>query len=261
MTLSNSNDLSIVELIFYTPACLFSIFLCLRHGFGMNKGWVFLLIFSLIRIAGASVQLATIGCPTSIPLLTTAALLASIGLSPLLLTVMGLQFRVCKSINKEYRTLIQPMTIRVAHLPIFVGLLLIIFGMDGSAAYLKKHGTFPTEVITKIGVLLLVAVFAFVVLTNAMFMFRSSHAEPGERRLLNAIAASIPSLLVRVLYIVLITFSHIQMFSILHGSIVALACMAIMQEMIVVLIYIGVGITLPRRIRKPKESQPNEIRG
>jgi uncharacterized membrane protein SirB2 len=260
MTLSNSNDLSIVELIFYTPACLFSIFLCLRHGFGMNKGWVFLLIFSLIRIAGASVQLATIGSPTSIPLLTTAALLASIGLSPLLLTVQGLQFRVWRSINKEHRTLIQPMTLRVAHLPIFVGLLLIIFGMDGSAAYLKKHGTFPTEVIAKIGVLLLVAVFAFVVLTTAMFMFRSSHAEPGERRLLNAIAASLPSL-VRMLYIVLIMFSNIRMFSILHGSIVALACIAVMQEIIVVLIYIAVGITLPRRIKKSKESQSNETQG
>jgi hypothetical protein len=51
------------------------------------------------------------------------------------------------------------------------------------------------------------------------------------------------------------------MFSILHGSIIALACMAIMQEMIVVLIYIGVGITLWRRIKKPKEeSQSNETR-
>jgi hypothetical protein len=135
------------------------------------------------------------------------------------------------------------MAIRVAHLPIFVGPLLIIFGINGSASYLKKHGTLPTEVITKIGVLLLVAVFAFVVLTAATFIFRSSHAEPGERRLLNAIAASLPSLLVRVLYIVLIMFSRIRMFSILHGSIAALGHMEIMQEMIVVLIYIGVGIT------------------
>jgi hypothetical protein len=112
---------------------------------------------------------------------------------------------------------------------------------------------------TKIGIILLVAVFAVVVLITAMFMFHRSHAEPGERRLINAIAASIPSILIRLIYVVLITFSHIQKFSVLQGSVVVFGCMAIMQELIVVIIYIGVGITLPRKIKKSKEL--NETQG
>lgn len=252
MTLSNRNDLSIVELIVYAPACLFGIFLCVRHGFGPNKGWIFLVTFSLVRISGASLELATISFPTSIPLQTSAALLSSVGLSPLLLITFGLLFRVCKSINKEYHTLIQTKHIRLMRLPIIAALVLVIIGSDNSASDLVHHGIYPIQVMTKVGIILLVAVFAFVVLVTAMFMFRSAHAEPGERRLIKAIAASVPSILIRLIYVVLITFSHIQMFSVLYGSVVGLGCMAIMQEMIVIIIYIGVGITLPRKIKEPR---------
>jgi hypothetical protein len=63
MKFSNLNELSILELIGYTPACLRSTFLCIRHGFGLNKGCIFHLVFSLIRIIGASLKLAAIHSP------------------------------------------------------------------------------------------------------------------------------------------------------------------------------------------------------
>jgi hypothetical protein len=260
MALSNRNDLSIVELIVYTPACLFSIFLCIRHGFGINKGWLFLLIFSLVRIAGASVELATIGFPSSIPLLTSAALLSSVGLSPLLLTTLGLLSRVCKSINKEYHTLIQPIYIRLLRLPIILALVLVIIGSDNSANDLIHHGTYPIQVLTKVGIIVLIAVFAVVALITAIFIVLRSHAEPGEQRLIYAIAASIPSILIRLIYVVLLTFSNTGTFSILHGSVVGLGWMAIMQEMIVVIIYIGIGLTLPRKIKGPRVGEQVENR-
>jgi hypothetical protein len=245
MTLSNLNDLSIVELIGYTPACLCSTFLCIRHGFGINKGWIFLLMFSLIRIAGASLELATIRSPTSIPLLTSATLLSSIGLSPLLLTILGLLHRACKSINKEHRTIIQPIHIKLLRLPIILALVLVIIGSDNSANYLTHHGTYPIQHITKIGIIILIAVFAVVVLITGIFLFHNSHAEPGEQKLIYAIAASIPCILIRLIYVALVTFSHIQNFSVLHGSVVTFGCMAIMPELVAVIIYLGVGITLP----------------
>jgi hypothetical protein len=89
MKFSNLNELSILELIGYTPACLRSTFLCIRHGFGLNKGSILHQVFWLTRIVGASLELAVIHSPTSVPLLTSANLLSSIGLSPLLLTVIG----------------------------------------------------------------------------------------------------------------------------------------------------------------------------
>ncbi|PMD12646.1 hypothetical protein NA56DRAFT_740324 [Hyaloscypha hepaticicola] len=234
MTLSNLNDLSIVELIGYTPACFCSTLLCIRHVFGLNKGWIFPLIFSLIRIAGASLELATIYSPASVPLLTSATLLSSIGLSPLLLTTLGLLNRACKNINKKHHTLIHS---NHTH-------------NDNSANYLTHHGTYPIQHITKIGIIILIAVFAVVVLITGIFIFNISHAEPGERRLIYAITASIPCILIRLIYVVLITFSHTQKFSVLHGSVVTFGCMVIMPELIAVIIYLGVGFTLPRKTKE-----------
>jgi predicted small integral membrane protein len=250
MTLSNRNDISITELVFYTPALLFSVFLCLRHGFGPNKGWLFLLIFGLIRLVGASLELATIGFPTSIPLQTSAALLSSVGLSPLMFITLGLLFRVCKSINKNHYTVIQTMHIRLLRIPIIIALVLVIIGSNTSAGDLIHDGTYPIQQITKIGIIILVAIFAVIFAITALFMYRRSDAEPEERRLIKAIATSLPFLLIRLVYVVLIYFSHIRTFSILYGSIVALGCMAIMQEMLVVIIYIGVGLTLPRKTKE-----------
>lgn len=250
MTLSNLNDLSIVELIGYTPACFCSTLLCIRHGFGLNKGWIFLLIFSLIRIAGASLELAIIHSPASVPLLTSATLLSSISLSPLLLTTLGLLNRACKNINKEHHTLIQSIHISLLRLPIIIALVLIIIGSDNSANYLTHHRTYPIQHITKIGIIILIAIFAVVVLITGIFMFNISHAEPGERGLIYAITASIPCILIRLIYVVLITFSHTQKFSVLHGSVVTFGCMAIMPELIAVIIYLGVGFTLPRKTKE-----------
>ena len=253
MTLSSRNDLAIAELVLYAPAAFFSIFLCIRHGFSPNKAWLFLVFFSVIRLAGASLELATIGFPDSIPLQTSAALLSSVGLSPLLFTTIGLLCRVCKSINKGYQTNIKPIQIRLfLRLPIIAALVLVIVGSDASAGDLIHNGTYPIKLITKIGIIIFVAIFAVIVLITTTFMVLRSHAEPGEQRLIIAIAASLPFLIVRLIYVVLITFSHIRTFSILYGSVVALGCMAIMQEMIVVIIYIAVGMTLPRVTKEPR---------
>jgi len=259
MALSNLNDFSIVELIGYIPAFIFSIFLCIRHGFGPNKGWIFLLIFSLIRIVGASLELATISNPTSISLVTAAVTLSSIGLSPLLLTSLGLLYRVSKNINKESPSLIRTMHIRLLRIPITVALVLILSGSESSASYLTKHGTYPIEPTTRIGVVLLIVVFVAVVFITAVFMAQRMHAEAGERRLIYAMTASIPSILIRLIYVVLIMFSNLAMFSVIHPSVVAIGCMAIMQEFIVVFIYIGVGLTLPLKVKKsPVEADGRE---
>jgi bacteriorhodopsin len=125
---------------------------------------------------------------------------------------------------------------------------------------LIHHGTYPIQVLTKVGIIVLIAVFAVVALITAIFIVLRSHAEPGEQRLIYAIAASIPSILIRLIYVVLLTFSNTGTFSILHGSVVGLGCMAIMQEMIAVIIYIGVGLTLPWKIKGPRLGEQVENR-
>jgi len=106
-------------------------------------------------------------------------------------TTLGLLFRVCKSVNKEYHTLTRTIHIQLLRIPILVALVLVVIGSDASASDLINHGTYPIEFITKIGVIILIAVFAITITITASFMAYQAHAELGERRLVNAIAASI----------------------------------------------------------------------
>lgn len=47
MTLDPRGIISAVELVFYIPTALLTLFLTLRHGFRRDAGWIYLLIFSL----------------------------------------------------------------------------------------------------------------------------------------------------------------------------------------------------------------------
>jgi hypothetical protein len=83
---------SILELVVYLPAVVLAVIVCNRHGFGRSSGWIFTLILCVVRIAGASCQLATYGSDTK-GLLEAVVILESIGISPLLLATLGLLSR------------------------------------------------------------------------------------------------------------------------------------------------------------------------
>ena len=85
--------ISILELIFYIPSLITAIFICARHGFGKNSGWIFLVIFSLARVLGACCQLGTYSS-NSTSLETATLVLNLLGLTPLLLATLGLLSRV-----------------------------------------------------------------------------------------------------------------------------------------------------------------------
>ena len=85
--------LAIAELIFYVPAFFVALWVAFRHGFNRRAGWLFLVILSLVRIVGWSCQLAAQTNP-SIGLKEAAIILSSVGLSPLILAMLGLLSRV-----------------------------------------------------------------------------------------------------------------------------------------------------------------------
>jgi hypothetical protein len=243
MTLTNRNDLSIVEVVFYAPILFLSILLCARHGF---EAWIAVLIFTLIRLAGASLELATIKHPT-IGIISSAVMLSSIGLSPLLLATLGLIMKVRESIDKEYHLRIRHIHLRVLRILILLGFALILIGMEIATHDYIVNGTFPINVTTKIGLVLLITIYAVLLLLTSFFFMKRSHAEPPERRLVKAIACSLPFILVRLIYAVLVIFSKVPAFNIFEARTVAYGLMAIFPEMVVVLLYVGVGMTLPRK--------------
>lgn len=94
MILNDHGKVSIAELVFYTPALVVSLWVSHRHGFGRQAGWIFLAILAIIRIVGGSMQLASLSMHEIWPVATAAAL-NGVGLSPLLLAMLGILKRVC----------------------------------------------------------------------------------------------------------------------------------------------------------------------
>jgi len=93
--LDKRGDLAIAVLAFYVIGLPVAIFVCLRHGFGRQLGWLYLILLPVARIIGASLQIAAENVtPVSVGLFTGAAIMNSIGLVPLLLCLMGLLKRV-----------------------------------------------------------------------------------------------------------------------------------------------------------------------
>ena len=96
MSISNAREgLAIAEIVFYVPALCIAAFVAHRHGFKRQDGWIYLVILSLARIIGYGCGLAAQQQSNpSQDLIETATVLSSVGLSPLILAMLGMLSRV-----------------------------------------------------------------------------------------------------------------------------------------------------------------------
>jgi len=242
-------------IVCYVPALAIAIFLAVKHGFNRSAGWFFLIMLSLARIIGAAMQIAIVSNPTSISLYTGSAILTNTGFSPLVLATLGLLSRLLDSINRSKKTIIKTSMLKLIELLIVVGLILGIVGGTEAGDNFSKTGTFIPSALNKAGTSLLVLSFAITVLFIAIVSFDSPHAEEGEHRILFAVVASIPFMIVRLVYSCLSTFTHNKNFSLINGDETIILCVALLQELAVVILYEGVGLTL-RKIPKAPAPVP-----
>ena len=69
-----------------------------------------------------------------------------------------------------------------------------------------------------------------------------------DKRIFYAVILALPFIFVRILYSMLAVFlTHQTTFTLVNGNAVAQLCMATLEEMVVVVVYLGAGITAPVR--------------
>ncbi len=249
MTITYRNGVSIAEVAVYIPALAIAIFLAVKHGFGRNSGWYFLIIVALARIIGACLQLATISQPTNIGLYTGSAILNNIGFSPLELACLGFLSRFLDSINKRHATLLRPRMLRLIQIVILVGLILgIIGGIDASDNF-QNTGTYQPGSKNEIGTSLLIVSYVAIIISTILISFSLSHAEQGEKRLFVAVVFALPFLLVRLVYSIFSTFTHNRNFNLLTGNVTVLLCVALIPEFICVAMFEFMGLTLRKAVK------------
>jgi len=244
MTITYHNGVSITEIVVYVPCLLIAILVSIRHGFGRNSGFIFLIVFCLARIIGPCMQLATISQPKNTSLYTGSAILQNVGFSPLELASLGLLSRALENINKSHRTLINTSMLKFVELIILAGLILgIVGGVNASDDFIKT-GVYQPGSLNKAGTALLIVSYVAIIIATVITFFSISHAEAGEKRLIVAVAAALPFLLVRLVYSIFSTFTHNTNFNLLKGNITILLCVALIEEFVVIIIYESVGLTL-----------------
>ncbi|RAK95515.1 uncharacterized protein BO80DRAFT_469349 [Aspergillus ibericus CBS 121593] len=248
MAVNYRHGLSILELIVYVPTLFISLWMGFRHGFKRSSGWVLLVIFSLARIIGSCCYLATISHPATIDLYIAWGVCTSIGLAPLISTCIALLSRANDSIERKTGRGIHPLIFRLLSLITLAGMVLCIVG--------STQSTNLTDIVNsseaKIGdVLYLVA---WVGLCAMLLLIGSKYQsiEDGEHRLLLAVGISVPLLLIRLIYSLLSVFTHRSTFSMFTGNVTVMLVMTVLEEIVIVVVCLGVGVTLAQ-LQRPAD--------
>ena len=76
---------------------------------------------------------------------------------------------------------------------------------------------------------------------------RYSLVEKGEHRLIIAVAISVPFILIRLIYSLLVVFANNRRFNIVTGSVTINLVMAVLEEFVVTILCISVGLSLQVR--------------
>lgn len=101
MALTPHQALSIVLIIYYTPSLVPTSFLLHRHSIGRAWGWLYLFIFAVFRITGASLQFASDSSESN-GMRRAASTLASIGVMTLLLAMLEVIENVYVTVANKY---------------------------------------------------------------------------------------------------------------------------------------------------------------
>jgi hypothetical protein len=137
-----------------------------------------------------------------------------------------------------WSTIFSLLIVRIVHLPAIIALILCIVGATNASSP-EEIDTQPT---IHVGVILYVVVLMMLIILTFVACLLKQKTEKGEGALIRAVIFAIPFIFVRLLYSLLSTFSHLKSFNLATGSETALLLMSVVQEMIVVLIYIATGL-------------------
>lgn len=246
MTFTERNGIAITQIVIFLPSLFIAIWLSRTHGFGRNAGWLYLIFFSLIRIVGAALQLATISDEKNLGLYIGSTTLAGIGLSPLILVQLGLLGRALTSIRKKQQTFLNERQLRLVQLLVVVGLILGAVGGGRAGADFAKTKVYVVPTESKAGIAVTIVAYVILVLSTIIVATQISHAEAGEKRLVLAVGLSLPFILIRLVYAAMSTLANNPSFSSLTGDANIQLGMAVIMEIIVVIIVEAIGLTLKK---------------
>jgi hypothetical protein len=243
MGIDYRGGVAILDLIVYFPCLFVAVYVAWKHGLGHSDGWLFAIFLSLLRIIGAAVELhIEAKSDPSKGLYTTVAICDSVGLSPLILLCVGLLHGSNESIKKRGGKSPVPNFI----FWIFIGFCVaaLALALVGGIKAADSGNFTKTQTLTKVGVVMFVGAWFALVLLTGLFYTLLGSIDIGRKRLVLAVAISLPFIMVRLIYAVLASFKGGNDFNYLTGNVTIYLVMATLEEFAVVITCLAVGVTL-----------------
>lgn len=281
MTISYRTGVNILQFIYFVPASALALFLCFQQGWkSASSSWRFVVTLALLRIAGDIAYFVTLSHP-SLGAYVTVIICDLMGLAPLTLTCAGLLERVSVKLAKSslasahkldrngVSKLLPPRVFTFLGIISLAGLILGIVG--AVLAVGDSVGiSYNTNSEMQAALALFIAVYALTLYCFAIQLFHANRSSEGRSALgreiyvITAVGASLPFLLVRVIYASIADYGNDSDFKLFDGNVTIYLCMGVLVEIVVTTICLTVGFLVPptpvdKAITKRTRSRQREI--
>ena len=133
--------------------------------------------------------------------------------------------------------------IQLAQLPTMVALILcIVGGIDEASSSISDQASGQT--LFKVGIAIFVVIYALLFLLAAFTARDVGNAPRGEKQIYFAVLAALPLIAVRLVWSILAVFTTMQNFSLTNGNPVIQLCMAVLEEIVVIIMYTLAGLAV-----------------
>ncbi|KAJ5493550.1 hypothetical protein N7463_009637 [Penicillium fimorum] len=265
MAVVTAEHVAIAKLIIYIPTALLTIWVVLRHGFHKQLGWIYLSIFSGIRVGGAVMEILNTKNPSNANDKEWTLILQSVGLSPLLLSTLGLLKRVFdetsqhvpSSPDSKRNIFLQIFAsfgitgrlkiVQLLHLPALIALILAISGgTDQASSNISDHASGKTK--TRVAVILFLAIYVAACTLWTITVRDIGIMVSSQNRIFFCVLLALPFIAIRILYSLISDFGNNHQFSIVDGDTRIQLVMATLEEFVVVLMYTVLGLITPKSV-------------
>ncbi|KAK3332670.1 hypothetical protein B0T19DRAFT_439483 [Cercophora scortea] len=231
------DSLPTAELAIYATLSLAVIYVFVRHWPTDPLGWAYLFAFCTLRIVGGA--MANGGSGSS-----SASIISSIGLSPLLLATSGILHESRVYRNPNLNTAFEWTLVGVFHVLVATGVALIGAGASSLQGSQPKASDLN---LVDVGIALLTTSWALLVIWGSVSLLPSQHSNLAHRHwagttLLYSVLVSLVFIGIRVIYALVALSTRQANLNPVTGSIVIRVLLSFLPELIATLVFLAAGI-------------------
>ncbi|KAF9458735.1 hypothetical protein BDZ94DRAFT_1225790 [Collybia nuda] len=258
LSLDVKGKIAAAQIAIYVPVVAFTIILVFRYAFRRDGGWLFLFIFSSIRVAGGALLIAgEMIQPSNIDLFISSYVLQGAGLGPLLISTIGFLGLAGQNTYSE--------NTRVSVIFRIYGIIgLAGVGLTTAGGVLGTHVS-PDQghiglILRRVGAGVFSGLYVLLLLAHIGAWTYRFQMRYYRRKLLWGLTIALPFLGVRVAYGILAAWSSSDLFGVelspnptlvkfnpVTGDWIAFLVMSLIMEFVVTTIYLLSSTILSRR--------------